>query len=76
LENLVSKAKDIKGSRKPWQFVSLHLDAVIGEIIKSESSGSSVQVYERPELEYIHPVVVYHLISRLKRNKKVTLKDL
>ena len=35
-----------------------------------------MQVYERPELEHIHPVVVYHLISRLKRNKQVTLKDL
>jgi hypothetical protein len=56
--------------------MSLHLEVVLGEPSNSESSNSSVQVIERPELDFIHPVVVYHLISRLKRNKVVTLKDL
>ena len=77
LENVL-KAHQISKAvhKKPCHYLSLHLDVIVGEPSNSESSSSSVQVYERPELEYIHPVVVYHAISRLKRNKVVTLKDL
>lgn len=76
IEDIVHKSTNLRGSKKPWHIMTLHLDIVVGELSNSESSNSSVQVFERPELEHIHPIVLYHLVSRLKRNKTVNLKDL
>ena len=72
----LAQPNHLSQSKKPSHITSIHLELHIGEVSNSESSSSSVQVFERPEMESIHPVVVYHLMSRLKRNKSVTIKDL